>query len=298
MDTEGVTSGLSEDTGETSETPPLVSPAWVRERLDEFATSDPDLRLVEVDMNPAFYEVAHLPGAVGFDWRHDLQADRVRDIPSPSAFADLLGSHGIGPDTTIVVYGDNANWFAAHFYWVASYYGHADVRLLDGGRTYWTEHDMPTTDEVPTYPRVTYPTPTADESIRAYRREVSRALESETALVDVRMPEEYRGDLVAPPGTDEGARRGGHLPGAVNVRWSANVGPDRRFRSREELATMYADAGVGRGEDVITYCRIGERSSVTWFVLSELLGYDAVRNYDGSWAEWGNLVGAPVAVGE
>jgi thiosulfate/3-mercaptopyruvate sulfurtransferase len=282
----------------SADTDPLVSPEWVRDRLDEFATDDPSLRLVEVDVNPAFYDEGHLRGAVGFDWERDLQADTVRDVRSPEGFADLLGSHGISPDTTIVVYGDNANWFAAHFYWLATYYGHRDIRILDGGREYWTEHDLPVTDDVPSFSRVSYPTPTADETVRAYREDVARAIEAETKLVDVRMPEEFRGDLIAPPGMDETARRGGHVPSADNVPWAANVRPNRRFKSRSELAAVYEAAGIEHDDGVISYCRIGERSSVTWFVLSELLGYERVRNYDGSWTEWGNLVGAPVAVGE
>lgn len=288
----------SRSTGHPStETTPLVSPEWVEDRLDGFRTDDPRLRLVEVDVNPSFYDDSHIPGAVGIDWEMDLQAEDVRDVVSPAGFAELLESHGVGPDTTLVVYGDNANWFATNFYWLATYYSHADVRILDGGREYWMEHDMPTTDEVLSYPSVSYPTPTTDESVRAYRDDVMRALDDETTIVDARLPEEFRGDLIAPPGMDETAVRGGHIPGATNVVWSANVGPDRRFKSRETLASMYEEAGVTR-DSVITYCRIGERSSITWFVLSELLGYEQVRNYDGSWTEWGSLVGASIARGE
>lgn len=288
----------SRSTGHPStETTPLVSPEWVEDRLDEFRTDDPGLRLVEVDVNPSFYDDSHIPGAVGIDWEMDLQAEDVRDVVSPAGFAELLESHGVGPDTTLVVYGDNANWFATNFYWLATYYSHADVRILDGGREYWMEHDMPTTDEVPSYPAVSYPTPTADESVRAYRDDVMRALDDEATIVDARLPEEFRGDLIAPPGMDETAVRGGHIPGATNVVWSTNVGPDRRFKSRETLASIYEEAGVSR-DGVIAYCRIGERSSITWFVLSELLGYEQVRNYDGSWTEWGSLVGASIARGE
>jgi thiosulfate/3-mercaptopyruvate sulfurtransferase len=270
----------------------------VEERLDQFRADDPALRLVEVDVNPAFYEQAHVPGAVGFDWREDLQAETIRDLPSPAAFASLLGDHGITPETTVVVYGDNANWFAAHLYWQFTYYGHDDVRIVDGGREFWLEHDMPTTTTVPEFSAVDYPEPTPTESLRAYRTDVAAALDTDTTLVDVRMPEEFRGELIAPPGMDETARRGGHIPGAINVPWADNVGPNRRFRPPDELADLYESHGVTPDEPVITYCRIGERSSITWFVLHELLGYKTVRNYDGSWTEWGNLVGAPIAVGE
>jgi thiosulfate/3-mercaptopyruvate sulfurtransferase len=276
----------------------LVTPEWVTDRLDRFGDDDPDLRLVEMDVNPAFYERGHAPGAVGFDWRTDLQHDRLRDLPDPASFAALMGDHGITEDTTVVVYGDNSNWFAAHLYWQFVYYGHDDVRIMDGGRGYWNERGFPTTDERPSYPTVEYATPTPDDSVRAYRADVAAAIDGATKLVDVRMPAEFRGDLVAPPGMDETARRGGHVPGAINVPWADNVRPDRRFRSLDELADRYESAGIGPDDDVITYCRIGERSSITWFVLHELLGYDSVRNYDGSWTEWGNLVGAPIAVEE
>jgi thiosulfate/3-mercaptopyruvate sulfurtransferase len=276
----------------------LVSPEWVADRLDEFERDTPDYRLVEVDVNPSFYAEEHAPGAVGLDWETDLQSEHWRDIPTPEEFARVMGDHGIGTDTTVVVYGDNANWFATHLYWQFSIYGHDDVRVMDGGRDYWLEHDFPTTDEVPSFSPVEYDVGRADESVRAFRSDVYDALEDDTTLVDVRMPEEYRGELIAPPGMDETARRGGHIPGAINVLWADNVGPDRRFKSREALAELYASHGVGPDDAVITYCRIGERSSITWFVLHELLGYQRVRNYDGSWTEWGNLIRAPVETGE
>jgi len=287
-------------TGRT--TPPkrsdaLVSPEWVAERLPEARSDDPTLRLVEVDLNTAFYDEGHIPGAVGLDWRSDLQHDRRRDVPSARTFADLLGAHGITEETTIVAYGDNANWFAAHCYWLLTYYGHDDVYLLDGGREHWVESDRPTTTETPSFTARTYEPAGPFEHVRAYREDVRRAIDDRTALVDVRLPEEFDGTVVAPPGMDEFAQRGGHVPGAVNVVWSANVASDGRFKSRTELEALYRDRGVTPDRSVVVYCRIGERSSLTWFVLSELLGYPSVRNYDGSWTEWGNLVGVPVETG-
>jgi len=276
----------------------LVSPEWVADRLDAFAADAPDYRLIEVDVETEFYHVAHVPGAVGFDWRRDLQSDSWRDIPNPAEFERLMSEHGITNDTTVVVYGDNSNWFATHLYWQLSIYGHGDVRIMDGGREYWLEQGLPRTDEVPTFPRTDYEVPTRDESVRAFREDVESALDSETVLVDVRMPEEYRGELIAPPGMDETAQRGGHIPGAINVLWADNIGPDRRFKSAESLADLYRSHGITAADDVVVYCRIGERSSITWFVLHELLGYESVRNYDGSWTEWGNLVRAPIETGE
>ncbi|WP_436924097.1 sulfurtransferase [Halosimplex amylolyticum] len=272
----------------------LVSPEWVVERLPEARSDDPSLRLVEVDLNTQFYHEEHLPGAVGLDWRSDLQHDRRRDLPSARSFADLLGVHGITEETTVVAYGDNANWFAAHFYWLLTYYGHDDAYLLDGGREHWVESDRPTTTAVPSFTSRTYEPAGPFEHVRAYRDDVRRAIDGRTRLVDVRLPEEFDGTVLAPPGMDEFAQRGGHVPGAVNVVWSANVAPDGRFKSTDELEALYRDRGVTPDRSVIVYCRIGERSSVTWFVLSEILGYPSVRNYDGSWTEWGNLIGAPV----
>jgi thiosulfate/3-mercaptopyruvate sulfurtransferase len=275
----------------------LVSPEWLAGRLDAVQSDDPSLRLVEVDLNTAFYEREHVPGAVGLDWRSQLRHRQRRDVPSPSAFAELLGSHGIADDTTVVVYGDNSNWFAAHFYWLLTYYGHGDAYLLDGGREHWVETGRPTDAAVPAYTTRPYTTTGTIEDVRAYRADVERAIDADTALVDVRLPEEYDGSLVAPPGVEEWAQRGGHVPGAVNVVWSENLRADGRFRSREELERLYRSHGVTDDGTVIAYCRIGERSSLTWFALSELLGFQSVRNYDGSWTEWGNLVGAPIETG-
>lgn len=275
----------------------LVSPEWLSRRLDDVRSDDPSLRLVEVDVDPDFYDHEHVPGAIGFDWNSQLRHRTRHDIPSPEAFEELLGSHGIGDDSTVVVYGDNSNWFAAHFYWQLTYYGHQDVYLLDGGREHWLESGRETTPEVPEFTPTTFTTSGPYEHVRARREEVRRAIDDGTVLLDVRMVEEYDGTIVSPPGITETARRGGHIPGAVNVLWSENLGEDRRFKPREELEAVYRDHGVTGENAVVAYCRIGERSSLSWFVLSELLGYESVKNYDGSWTEWGNMVGAPVAVG-
>lgn len=272
----------------------LVSPAWLNERLDLVQSPDPSLRLVEVDLNTDFYHERHIPGAVGFDWNSQLQHRRRRDLPSLSAFAELLATHGIDDTSTIVVYGDNSNWFAAHFYWLLSYYGHDDAYLLDGGREYWLESGYPTTSAVPSYPTRSYTATGTFEDIRAYRTDVQRMTGTDNSIVDVRLPEEYDGKLVAPPGTEEWARRGGHIPGAVNIVWSENLDPDGRFKSREELEELYRHHDITGNTSVIAYCRIGERSSLTWFVLSELLGFPSVQNYDGSWTEWGNMIGVPI----
>jgi thiosulfate/3-mercaptopyruvate sulfurtransferase len=275
----------------------LVSPDWVAERLDRFEAPDSDYRLLEVDLNTDFYERGHAPGAVEIDWTADLQAEDTRDVIGPDAFARLLARTGITEDTIVVVYGDNWNWFATHCYWVCTYYQHADVRVMDGGREYWVEEGYPTTTTVPTTPTVEYTVDGRDESVRAYRDDVLAALDTDTVFVDVRMPEEFRGDLTAPPGYNEAALRGGHIPGAKNILWADNMGPDRRFKSPDDLRALYASYGVESDDDVIAYCRIGERSSITWFALTQLLDYESVRNYDGSWVEWGNMVGVPIERG-
>ncbi|MFC7229270.1 sulfurtransferase [Salinirubellus salinus] len=275
----------------------LVSPEWVEARLDQFEADDPAYRLVEVDVNSDFYDDGHAPGAVGFEWRTDLRSATSRDIVSPAELERVLGEAGIGPDTTVVAYGDNANWFATHFYWMLRYYGHPDVRVMDGGREYWLEHDYPTVREVPDFDPVDYAVQDRVESVRAYRDEVREAIGTETAFVDVRSTPEFVGTLTSPPGDRESAQRGGHIPGATNVFWADNVGPDRRFRSAEALRELYTDHGVEPDQRVVTYCRIGERSAVTWFVLQELLGYEDVANYDGSWVEWGNMIRAPIETG-
>ncbi|GAB3416806.1 sulfurtransferase [Haloparvum alkalitolerans] len=275
----------------------LVSADWVEARLDEFESDDPDLRLVEVDVDTESYDEAHAPGAVGFNWETQLQDQTQRDILEKDDFEDLLGSHGISEESTVVLYGDNANWFAAYAYWQFKYYGHDDVRLLDGGREYWVENDYPTTDEAPDFSAVEYDAAGPHESIRAYRDDVEKAIRRGVPLVDVRSPEEYRGEVLAPPGLNETAQRGGHIPGAKNISWADVTDDDGLFKGRDELAELYADEGIEGEETTVAYCRIGERSSVAWFALHELLGYDAV-NYDGSWTEWGNLVDAPIETGD
>ncbi len=275
----------------------LVTADWVEDNLDKFESDDPDYRLVEVDVDTEAYDDAHAPGAIGFNWETQLQDQTQRDILEKDDFADLLGGHGITEDSTVVLYGDNSNWFAAYTYWQFKYYGHRDVRLLDGGRDYWLDNDYPTTDEVPNYSEVDYDARGPFEGIRAYRDDVQKAIDRGVPLVDVRSPEEFSGEVLAPPGLQETAQRGGHIPGASNVSWAATVNPDGTFKSAEELRDLYESEGVTNDQEVVAYCRIGERSSIAWFALSELLGYDNVVNYDGSWTEWGNLVDAPIETG-
>lgn len=275
----------------------LVSAGWVEDHLDDFQSDDPDYRLVEVDVDTEAYEDEHAPGAIGFNWETQLQDQTQRDILSKEDFATLLGEHGISDDSTVVLYGDNSNWFAAYTYWQFKYFGHEEVYLLDGGRDYWLEEGYETTDVVPEFDSVNYTPRGPFESIRAYRDDVENAIERGIPLVDVRSPEEYSGEVLAPPGLNETAQRGGHVPGAKNVSWAATVQEDGRFKSEEELAELYEDEGVTNDQEVVAYCRIGERSSIAWFALSELLGYDDVTNYDGSWTEWGNLVDAPIETG-
>ncbi|SIR53555.1 thiosulfate/3-mercaptopyruvate sulfurtransferase [Haladaptatus litoreus] len=275
----------------------LVTADWVEDNLDKFESDDPEYRLVEVDVDTEAYDDAHAPGAIGFNWETQLQDQTQRDILEKEDFADLLGSHGITEDSTVVLYGDNSNWFAAYTYWQFKYYGHRDVRLLDGGRDYWLDNDYPTTDEEPNFSEVEYDARGPFEGIRAYRDDVQKAIDRGVPLVDVRSPEEFSGEVLAPPGLQETAQRGGHIPGASNVSWAATVNPDGTFKSAEELSELYESEGVTNDQEVVAYCRIGERSSIAWFALSELLGYDNVVNYDGSWTEWGNLVDAPIETG-
>ena len=275
----------------------IVSADWVEGHLDEFQSDDPDHRLVEVDVDTEAYDEAHAPGAVGFNWETQLQDQQTRDILDKSEFENLLGSHGITEDTTVVLYGDNSNWFAAYSYWQFKYWGHDDVKLLDGGREYWVESDYPTTDEAPSYSAQEYTASGPRESIRAYRDDVENAIEREIPLVDVRSPEEFSGEILAPPGRQETAQRGGHVPGARNISWAAVTNDDGTFKNFDELETLYAEEGIDGEGTTVAYCRIGERSSVAWFALHELLGYDDTVNYDGSWTEWGNLVGAPIETG-
>jgi thiosulfate/3-mercaptopyruvate sulfurtransferase len=276
----------------------VVSADWVEDRLEEFESDDSTLRLVEVDVDTELYDESHAPGAVGFNWETDLQDQTERDILKKEDFEETLGSAGIAEDSTVVLYGDNANWFAAYTYWQFKYYGHDDVRLLDGGRDYWVEHDYPLADEAPDFSSVDYDASGPRESIRAYREDVENAIERGLPLVDVRSPEEFSGEVLAPPGLQETAQRGGHIPGARNISWAAVTNDDGTFKSPAEIRDLYGEADIDGDSTVVTYCRIGERSSVAWFALHELAGYDDTVNYDGSWTEWGNLVGAPIETGE
>jgi thiosulfate/3-mercaptopyruvate sulfurtransferase len=269
----------------------LVETDWVEQHLD-----DPNVRIVEVDENPALYAEAHIPGAIGFDWQKDLQDQTKRDFLGPEEFGALLGSRGVSDDHTIVLYGDRNNWFAAYTYWYLKYYGHDDVRLVNGPREKWIAEGRPTSADVPTHEPATFTARPGDEAIRAKREEVLAAIDADTRLVDVRSPQEYSGELITAAGYEqEGAQRGGHIPSAASVPWSQAVQEDGTFKSREELTELYSGKGVLTDSDpVIAYCRIGERSAHTWFVLHELLGKDDVKNYDGSWTEWGNLVDVPI----
>ncbi|HEY7962174.1 MAG TPA: sulfurtransferase [Solirubrobacteraceae bacterium] len=271
----------------------LVEPGWLADRLE-----DDSIRIVEVDENPQLYAEAHIPGAIGFDWKQDLQDQVRRDFLGPQAFGELFGRHGISDEHTIVLYGDRNNWFAAYTYWYLKYYGHDNVLLLNGPREKWLADGRPTSTELPSYAPASFTATPGDDAIRARREEVLAALESATKLVDVRSPAEFSGELISPAGYEqEGAQRGGHIPGAVSVPWAQAVKEDGTFKSTDELRELYGGKGVLDGADVIAYCRIGERSAHTWFVLHELLGHERVKNYDGSWTEWGNLVGVPVAKG-
>jgi thiosulfate/3-mercaptopyruvate sulfurtransferase len=270
----------------------LVETDWVADHLD-----DDGIRIVEVDENPALYAEAHIPGAIGFDWKLDLQDQVKRDFLSPEDFGNLMGSRGISNDHTVVLYGDRNNWFAAYTYWYFLYYGHDNVKLVNGPREKWIAEGRDTTTEIPSYPEATFNTTGPDESIRARREEVLDALGSEKRLVDVRSPQEYSGELMAMAGYEqEGAQRAGHIPSAISVPWAQAVNEDGTFKSADDLRELYSSKGVISNGDssVVAYCRIGERSAHTWFVLHELLGVDDVVNYDGSWTEWGNLVDVPI----
>src|SRR6266481_6392301 len=269
----------------------LVSTDWVADHL-----ADEDVVVAEVDENPDLYEDGHIPGAVKLHWKDDLQDPVERDLVEKPEFERLLGSRGIGNDTTVVLYGDRNNWFAAYAYWYLKIYGHPDVRLMDGGRQKWAEENRELSAEAASPTRVTYTAQERDESIRAYRDYVHGAIGVDgKVLVDVRSPQEYSGELLAPPGYEsEGAQRGGHIPSAKSIPWAKAVNDDGTFKSADQLSELYAAKGVTRERETIAYCRIGERSAHTWFVLRELLGYEEVKNYDGSWTEWGNLVDVPI----
>lgn len=267
----------------------LVSTQWVKEHKD-----DGNVQLVEVDVDNSAYESGHIEGALAWNWTTQLNDEVRRDILSPDQMAELLGNSGISPDTTVVLYGDNNNWFAAFAYWQLKMFGHDHVKLMNGGRVKWEKDDLPYTTEVPTAEKVEYPITPANLPLRALQPDVLHALNTSTALIDVRSPQEFSGEVIAPPGMTETAQRGGHIPGAANVPWKQATEEDGTFKSPEELKKLYAEKGVTADKDVITYCRIGERSAHTWFALHELLGYENVRNYDGSWTEWGSMVGVPI----
>ena len=273
----------------------LVSTDWVKQNLGK-----PGIKLVEIDVDTKAYEAGHIPGAAGFNWQTQLQDQLRRDIIGKEAFEKLVGDAGISPSDTVVVYGDNNNWFAAYGFWLFKIYGHKDVRLMNGGRVKWlNESDKPLTTELPKATPVKYTVGQTNLELRAMLPQVMDASKGgKWNLVDVRSPDEFTGKVIAPPGMSETAQRGGHVPGAKSIPWSTAVGPDGTFKSPDELQAIYiAQKGVDPKKDTIAYCRIGERSSHTWFVLKYLLGIQNVKNYDGSWTEYGNLVAAPIEKG-
>ncbi len=271
----------------------LVSTEWVAEHLN-----DPKVRVVESDEDVLLYETGHIPGAVKIDWHTDEQDQVRRDFVDQAGFEALMASRGIANDTTVVFYGDKNNWYACYTFWLFKMYGHKDCRIMNGGRAKWVAEDRPLVREVPTYPRTSYTATAQDTSIRAFRDEILREYvnaSGDRALVDVRSPQEYKGELLAMVGYEqEGAQRAGHIPGARSIPWARAVKDDGTFKSADELKALYEGEGVTPDKKVAAYCRIGERSSHTWFVLTYLLGYPNVKNYDGSWTEWGSLVGVPI----
>jgi len=271
----------------------LVTTDWAIEHL-----SDTNIRFIEVDVDTTQYEAGHLPGAVAFNWQSQLQDQLARDIISQAHFEALLGSVGVTPQTTVILYGDNNNWFAAYALWIFKYYGHQDVRLINGGRKKLAAEGRALTTDVPSYAATTYKVSHVDESIRADREFIKQHLGQPTfGLVDVRSNPEFVGDIIAPPGMTETAQRPGHIPGAKSIPWGTAVAEDGTFKPVADLEKIYGGKTITGDKEVVAYCRIGERSSHTWFVLKYLLGYPNVRNYDGSWTEWGNLIGAPIAKG-
>ncbi len=272
----------------------LVSPNWVEQHK-----ADANLRLVEVDVDTSAYEQGHIAGAIAWNWQSQLCDNIRRDVLTGEAFEKLMSESGIAPDTTVVLYGDNNNWFACYAFWQLKLYGHRDARIMNGGRKKWLAENRAVTRDVPKYPATDYRAHPADISVRAFRDDVALAIkESKFNLVDVRSPDEYTGKVIAPPGMTETAQRGGHIPTALNVPWALAVNEDGTFKDHDALLELYRSHGVTPYDDAIAYCRIGERSAHTWFVLKYLLGYPSVRNYDGSWTEWGNLVNAPISKGD
>jgi len=268
----------------------LVSTDWVDEHKD-----DANVAVVEVDVDTAAYQEGHIPGAVGWNWQTQLCDTLQRDIISQGNLEKLLGGSGIGNDTTIVLYGDNNNWFAAWALWQLKLYQHDDVRIMDGGRKKWLAEEREVNTESPPPEQTTYKAKGLDSDLRILLPEVQEAIKSDkTTLVDVRSPDEFTGKILSPPGLPETCQRGGHIPKAQNIPWGLACNEDGTFKNADELKELYANKGITPEKDVIAYCRIGERSSHSWFALKYLLGYPNVKNYDGSWTEWGNLVGAPV----
>ena len=289
------------------DTDALVTADWVEEHLDEFQADSPEYRLLEVN-NPTVtaeseytpYEDGHIPGATFFHWEEDLSDPVTRDILDKDDFEKLNSQAGITEETTVVLYGGGRvpNWFALFAYWEYKYFGHEDVRVIDGGKPYWVDSEFELAEATPEFEETTYEARGPFESIRAYKNDVEQSIESGIPLVDVRSPEEFTGEVIAPEGLQETAQRGGHIPGAENVPTTSVLDDDGTFKAPDELRQLYEDVGITEEQSVVTYCRVGERSSIEWYVLSELLGFDDVQNYDGSWTEWGNLIRAPIETGE
>jgi thiosulfate/3-mercaptopyruvate sulfurtransferase len=269
----------------------LVETSWVADHLN-----DPSIRIIESDEDPLLYAVGHIPGAAQVDWFSTLQHPLRRDFLTRDLFEQVAAKLGITNDTVIVFYGDKSNWFACYALWLFQYYGHQNVKIMNGGRAKWEQENRPLVKDVPSFKATTYKAKEADKSIRAFRDDVFKALEKKKPLVDVRSPKEYSGELLHMPNyPQEGATRGGHIPGAVSIPWAQAVNEaDSTFKTAEELKALYEGKNIKSDGEIIAYCRIGERSSLTWFVLKYLLGYPTVKNYDGSWTEWGNLVDAPI----
>jgi len=288
--TETATSGMSVTSG-YAHPEVLVETSWVADHLN-----DPNIRLIEADEDVLLYEVGHLPGAVKLDWHVDVQDPVARDFVNQQAFEQLMSHWGISNDTMIILYGDRNNWYACYSYWLFTMYGHRNMKIMNGGRSKWEAESRQLTKEVPHFEPTTYRAQPADETLRAFRDDVFSGLRTpERRLIDVRSPQEYTGELLHMINyPQEGAQRGGHIPGAKNIPWATAVNADGTFKSAEELRQIYGGKDVTPDKEVIAYCRIGERSAHTWFVLTRLLGYPRVRNYDGSWTEWGSLVRAPI----
>ena len=271
----------------------LVSTDWVAEN-----SSNPSVRVVEVDVDTKAYEEGHIPGAGGWAWNTQLCDTVQRDIIPKGAFEELMGGAGIGNDTTVILYGDNNNWFAAWALWQLKIYGHGDARLMNGGRKKWVAEGRDLTTDAPAHSTAQYTVSGGDTSIRAFLADVQKSLaDGSHEMVDVRSPDEFSGKILSPPGLPETCQRGGHIPGASNIPWAKACNEDGTFKSRDELDALYRAAGITGTKPVIAYCRIGERSSHSWFVLNYLMDLNNVTNYDGSWTEWGNLVGAAVERG-